>query len=194
MNVQPLAWSPDGRSVLVTSDLAMPERHALMLWPIAAAPHADTAARQLAFDPRSDLWQGSFSPNGRWLSFTAIQTGDLDGASVLCTIPSTGASPDQWTRLTDVHAWADKPRWSPDGKVIYFWLLRGSLVNVWALRFDDVHGRAIGAPFQVTHFDSPARHISAYLGGSEPSVSLTTLLLPMTDASGSIWMLDNVDR
>ena len=77
----------------------------------------------------------------------------------------------------------------------YFWLRQGSLYKVWALRFDDVHGTAIGAPFRVTHFESRARQItSTDIGGSDPSVSRTGLLLPMTDTTGSIWMLDNVDR
>jgi hypothetical protein len=62
------------------------------------------------------------------------------------------------------------------------------------MRFDEAQGRAIGQPFQVTRFDTPARHISTNVGGSEPSVSRTALILPMTEMSGSIWMLDDVDR
>jgi hypothetical protein len=63
------------------------------------------------------------------------------------------------------------------------------------LEFDDAKGAAVGAPFQVTHFDGPARQIrSRDLGMTEQSVSRTRLLLPMTDTTGSIWMLDNVDK
>ena len=117
--IQPLAWSPSGDSVLVASDVGTPERHALWLWPIAAAPHADARATRLAFDPGHDLWQGTFSPNGRWLSFLAVKNSDSDVTAVVYVIPSTGAPFNQWTPLTDSHEWADKPRWSPDGKMLY---------------------------------------------------------------------------
>jgi hypothetical protein len=96
---------------------------------------------------------------------------------------------------TDPHSWADKPRWSPDGKRLYFWLRRGSVYNVWGLRFDDAQGTTVGAPFQVTHFDGRARQIDArHVQTSEQSVSRTSLLLPMSDTTGSIWMLDNMDK
>ena len=55
-------------------------------------------------------------------------------------------------------------------------------------------GKAIGAPFQVTHFDSPGFQFSTHLAYSELSVSSTRLILPIMETSGNIWMLDNVDR
>jgi len=168
---------------------------AVALWPLAAAPHADKAERVVAFHPDYDLWQESFSPSGRWIVFEAVNRRLADATATLYLIPSAGAPATEWTRLTDPHAWADKPRWSADGKLLYFWLRQGSFFNVWALRFDDTHGTGVGAPFQVTHFDGRARQInSTDLGTSEQSVSRTSILLPLTDTSGSIWMLDNADR
>ena len=168
---------------------------AVALWPMAAAPHADKAERVVASNPDYDLWQESFSPSGRWIVFEAVNRRLPDATATLYVIPSAGGTAAQWTPLTDPHAWADKPRWSADGTLLYFWLRQGSLYNVWALRFDDVHGTAVGAPFQVTHFEGRARQITSIdTGGSEQSVSRTGILLPMTDTTGSIWMLDNVDR
>jgi len=197
-NVVPFGWSPDGRSLLVSSNLSTlstGRRMAVALWPLAAAPHADKAERVVAFHPDYDLWQESFSPSGRWIVFEAVNRRLADATATLYLIPSAGAPATEWTRLTDPHAWADKPRWSADGKLLYFWLRQGSFFNVWALRFDDTHGTGVGAPFQVTHFDGRARQInSTDLGTSEQSVSRTSILLPLTDTSGSIWMLDNADR
>ena len=62
--------------------------------------------------------------------------------------------------VTDAHEWADKPRWSPDGNLLYFIRRQASFFNVWAVRFDAKTGKAIGAPFQVTHFDSPGFQFS----------------------------------
>jgi hypothetical protein len=75
------------------------------------------------------------------------------------------------------------------------WRTGGSLVNVWALPFDDARGATRGSPFQVTHFDSPAHRIWADdPGTAEPSLSHNRMTLPIADATGSIWMLDNVDK
>jgi len=191
-NVLPFGWSPDGQSLLVSSNVSTGGRMAVALWSLAAAPHADKAERLLASTPDNDLWQAGFSPNGRWIVFEATSRPDVP--ATLYVIPSAGGRDAHWTQVSDPHVWADKPRWSPDGKLLYFWLEYGSLFNMWALRFDDVHGTSIGAPFQVTHFDTRARHINTNIGGTDPSVSRTSLLLPMTDSTGSIWMLDNVDK
>jgi serine/threonine protein kinase/Tol biopolymer transport system component len=198
VNVIPYGWSPDGQSVLVSSSVSTgktSDHPAIALWPLAAAPHSDRAERVLTSSPDHSLWQESFSPNGRWIVFEAVDERTLDTTATLYVIPATGAQATQWSRLTDAQGWADKPRWSPDGKLLYFWLRQGSLYNVWALHFDDTQGIAVGAPFQITHFDGRSRQIDVEnLAGSDQSVSRTGLLLPMTDVTGNIWMLDKVDE
>jgi Tol biopolymer transport system component/DNA-binding winged helix-turn-helix (wHTH) protein len=196
--VVPFGWSPDGKSVLVSASLSTSgeprmvaySRFAVTLWSLAAAPHADQSARVLASSPEADLWQESFSPSGRWIVFEAVNRRVPDATATLYVIPSAGADSTHWTRLTDRQGWADKPRWSPDGKRLYFWSRQGSLFNVWGVRFDDEQGTTVGAPFQVTRFDGRARQIY----GGDPSVSRTRLLLSITDTTGSIWMLDKMDK
>jgi eukaryotic-like serine/threonine-protein kinase len=193
--VQPHDWSPDGKSILVTV-LRLGERATLALWPLAAAPRAETAAAVVAADPNHDLWQGRFSSDGRWISFLAVK-GGADAQAVLCVIPSTArqTAAADWTCLTDPGVWTDKPRWSSDGKLLYVWRRNGSLFNVWAQRFDDAQGRTVGLPFQVTQFESPAHRIwDDEIGLSEPSVAGNRMTLPIAEATGSVWILDNVDR
>ena len=147
----------------------------------------------VAGEPAYELWQARFSPNGRWISFLAVTR----ETAVVCVIPSSArnATTTDWTCLTDPRIWTDKPRWSSDGKVLYVWRRHGSLFNVWALPFDDARGTVAGAPVQVTQFDSPAHRIWAdALNFAEPSVSGTRMILPVAEATGSIWMLDNVDK
>jgi hypothetical protein len=91
--------------------------------------------------------------------------------------------------------WADKPRWAPDGRTIYFVSNRqGPFFDVWGLRFDPATGRATGEEFRVTRYDNPGRVISAAGGptGAELSVNRTRLVLPVTETSGSVWRLDNI--
>jgi dipeptidyl aminopeptidase/acylaminoacyl peptidase len=97
------------------------------------------------------------------------------------------------TRITEGKHWDDKPRWSPDGKIIYFVSERGGFFNVWGIHFDPVNGRAEGEPFQVTAFDNPRLMLAEVM----PSVGLTLtqdqLIVTVSQVSGSIWVLDNAD-
>jgi hypothetical protein len=191
-NVQPHDWSPDGASILV-SWMRPRQSTVLALWRLSAAPHADKEATLVAREAGQDLWQGRFSPNGRWISFLAVTR----QTAVVCVVPGTArtARAADWTCLTDRAIWTDKPRWSSDGKLLYVWRRHGSLFNVWALPFDDARGTVAGAPTQITRFDSPAHRIwSDDLSLAEPSVSGTRMILPVAEATGSIWMLDNVDK
>jgi hypothetical protein len=43
-------------------------------------------------------------------------------------------------------------------------------------------------------FDSPTLHISSDLARAEMDVSATDVVLTMKAVSGSVWMLDGVDR
>jgi Tol biopolymer transport system component len=192
--VQPHDWAPDGKSILVSwTPQPGQQRTVLSLWPVAAAPHADKQATFVAGDPKHDLWQARFSPNGRWISFLAV----AGERAVVCVVPSSARSTTRadWKCLTDPAIWTDKPRWSSDGKQLYVWRRHGSFFNVWALPFDDAGGAVAGAPVQVTQFDSPAHRIWADdLALAEQSVSGTRMILPVAEATGSVWMLDDVDK
>jgi hypothetical protein len=50
----------------------------------------------------------------------------------------------------------------------------------------------VGAPFQITRFDSPRREISPGIGRGDMSVSAKRLMLTIMEQTGGIWMLDNM--
>ena len=72
--------------------------------------------------------------------------------STLYVMPAAGGP---WTRITDGKHWDDKPRWSPDGKTIYFVSGRSGFFNVWGIRFDSTKGKPVGEAFRVTAFENP---------------------------------------
>jgi Tol biopolymer transport system component len=189
----PTDWSLDGARLLVNSDQFTAPYYSLYWLPLAAAPQAEKSAVLIASDPKYNIWQARLSPNGRWIAFVA-QNREEAGTATIAVIPSAGATPSEWAHLTDPHVWADKPRWSPDGRLLYFIMRQRSFYNVWALRFEPETGKPIGSAFQVTRFDSPRRQFSTRLGAGELSVSSTRLVLPLIETTGHIWMLDNVDR
>ena len=191
--VTPWDWSPDGERVLVSSgSLPFSGKASLGLWPVAAAPHAETAVKVLAADDNYAIWQAGFSPDRRWICFAAVDTRE-PGMDTIFVMPSSGADRSHWTALTSGHGWADKPRWSPDGKLIYF-VQADSFLNVWAVRFDGAVGRPIGAPFQVTRYDSPRHQLSPRFGAAEIGVAAERLILTIMEQTGNIWTMDDVDK
>jgi Tol biopolymer transport system component/DNA-binding winged helix-turn-helix (wHTH) protein len=183
-------WSSDGASLLVSQNTT-DSKEEVWLLPVAAAPHAETAARKIISDPKHDLYQAHFSPNGRWIVFEA--TGNLPtiAESALYVVPAGGGA---WTRITDGKHWDDKPRWSTDGKTLYFVSGRGGVFNVWGIHFDPVRGKPAGEPFRVSAFEGHGPMIPRWIPLVELSLSENKLVLNMAEVSGGIWVLDNVDR
>ena len=177
-------WSPDGKWLL--SDA----REGIWLVPVAAAPHAETAAQKIVSDPAYQLYQPHFSPDGRWIVFEAVSN-SANAESSLYVVPTSGGP---WTRITDGKHWEDKPRWSPDGRTIYFVSRRGGFFNVWGIHFDPTAGKTVGQPFQVSKFESPRLMIPRWIPPVGLSLTEDKLVLTMAEESGSIWVLDNVDR
>jgi serine/threonine protein kinase len=184
-------WSPDSKSIVGSTNRNNKERWAITLFPISAAPHAETQMQVIASDHESDLWAPRFSPDGRWICYLT-QKASEPGVSVLQVVPSSGGDP---IRITNDGSWSDKPRWSSDGKTIYFISNRGSMfLNVWGIRFDPAKGKPIGDPFKVTTFESPGQMVSTRLSYLEMALGQNRLCLPITQLSGSIWVLSDVDR
>jgi Tol biopolymer transport system component len=99
-----------------------------------------------------------------------------------------------WIRITDGEFWDDKPRWSPDGKTIYFISSRTGFLNVWGIHFDPEQGHSQGQPFQVTSFESPNLMVADNTDWLSMSLSNDRLVFSVKETSGSIWMVDDVDK
>jgi Tol biopolymer transport system component len=183
-------WSPDGKSLLM-SQASADSRIEVWRLPVGSAPHAETAAQKIVSDPRHDLWQAHFSPNGRWIVFEAVTNSPKAPESALYVVPAAGGS---WTRITEGKPWDDKPRWSPDGKTIYFVSSRSGFFNVWGIHFDPTRGKPLGEPFRVSSFERPSLMIPQSISPVALSLTEDKLVLTLQELSGNIWVLDNVDR
>jgi hypothetical protein len=71
---------------------------------------------------------------------------------------------------------------------------RGGFFNVWGIRFDSINGKPVGEAFRVTAFENPALMLPELIPLVELSLTKDKLVLTMEERSGSIWVLDNVDR
>jgi hypothetical protein len=182
-------WSRDGKWILASSNRDS-SHYRLCLFPVSGAPQAENGMRVVAEHPEQSLWQGRFSPDDRWILFNATTMDEP--VSVIYVIPSAGGP---WTPVTDESYWADKGRWSPDGRTIYFISNRlTGFFNVWGMKFDAATGKPAGEPFRVTNLESPGRMILPLVGSLEMAVSAERLILPIREVRGNIWVLENVDR
>ena len=181
-------WTRDGQLALGNFSRGNPRRYGICLYQVSA--HDETQARVVAAHPEYNLWQPHFSPDDRWISFNAVKAADAS-LSTIYVVPTSGG---EWTRITEGKHWDDKPRWSPDGKTIYFLSNRTGFFNVWGIRFDPTQGKPIGEPFRVTAYERSSRMVLPLISDMEMSITADRLMLPMMEASGNIWVVENVDR
>jgi hypothetical protein len=62
------------------------------------------------------------------------------------------------------------------------------------LRFDAVNGKPVGDPFQVTSFKSPRLMVPEQIAPVDLALTQDRLVVTVAQVSGSIWILDYVDR
>ena len=180
MNVS--GWSRDGKMVLVPSLVGTPQRLAVT---------GDRAGYDrktvLAADPQSDLTQASFSPDQRSIVFVALTGGGAPRLFVAPFHPGAAAPPKEWVAVTDGKAWDTAPRWSPDGKLVYFASTRDGHFCIWARRLDGM-GKPSGDPFAVAHFHTLRRPAPVLPSNTmDLFVARDQLLVSLGDQTGNIW-------
>ena len=102
----PNSWSPDGRHLAV--DRLMPEGHS-DVWIL---PLENDRKPYPFAEGRFDESMGAFSPDGRWLAYISDETGRFEVYAR--PFPGPGG---RWQISTDG---GNEPRWSTDGREIFF--------------------------------------------------------------------------
>ncbi|MDY7093624.1 MAG: S9 family peptidase [Acidobacteriota bacterium] len=92
------------------------------------------------------------SPDGRWVAFS-VRTTDLEENRGQTALWRVGIDGKGLQRLTTHPAGASSPRWSPDGKHLYFLSSRSDSSQVWSLPIDGGEARQVtDLPLDVAGF------------------------------------------
>jgi hypothetical protein len=96
--MMPTDWTPDGSALLGSYwEPLLTGPVALVLWPVSHTT-AVKPDRVILGVPGHRFWQGTFSPDGRWISFV-VERPNADGRLELGVVAAGGAGPDGWTRI-----------------------------------------------------------------------------------------------
>jgi Tol biopolymer transport system component len=135
--------------------------------------------------PTYGLYGVRFSPDGRWLAFTA---GPSSPQARIFVAPFRGASPSEreWIAIGPAENAGD-PVWSPDGNVLYFHSKLDGYHCIWAQKLGP--GKTpVGAPIAILHLHATGFGMT-FLKASEfgLTVSRNQLTLNVAKGTGNIW-------
>ena len=150
------AWSPDGqRLIFCTEAIGVPQSRGSTsaLWIVDA--RGGSPAKLTDGDAVQPVW----SPSGKQIAYWAVDTGQRD----LFTMPSTGGARVAVTHDAAID-WS--PRWSPDGRYLYFSSDRGGAMNLWRIPMDESSGKPAGDPEPITAGVSTADELSLSKDGN----------------------------
>jgi eukaryotic-like serine/threonine-protein kinase len=152
----------------------------------------DLVSRRDSVFSRSDhygVFQFQFSPDGHWVTFEAAHQGRsrLFIAPIRQTVKA--ADENEWIPLTRDGNWADKPRWSPDGNLIYFISNRDGSFCLWAQRVAHDTKRPMGGPVSVAHFHGSRLSIrNVGLSVLGVSVARDKIAFNLGELTGNVWV------
>ena len=99
-------WSRDGKFLMIDY-MAQNAQSDLLVLPLSGDKKT-----WMYLDSKRDEYESSLSPDGKWVSYVSDESG-----SYQIYVRSFPNKEGKWQISTDV---ADEPRWSPDGKMLYY--------------------------------------------------------------------------
>jgi len=115
IHIQALAWSPDGQTLVFSSNRA--DRRYFNLWKVKTDGTGLTQLTSGAWNDNNPTW----SPDGTKIAFDS----DRGGVTQVYVITADGAG---LTQLTTERTGNEAPAWSPDGTKIAFSAQRGGII------------------------------------------------------------------
>jgi hypothetical protein len=144
--------------------------------------------------PDVHVYQHKLSLDRRWVTFETVQR---RLSRIFVAALESGGTPvpeSGWIPITSGEDWADKPRWSPDGNVVYFISNRDSYFCLWAQRLAAKSKRPLGEPVAMAHFHGSRSSLNNMGpgGAMEISVARDKIAFNLGELSGNLWVTNVV--
>jgi serine/threonine protein kinase/Tol biopolymer transport system component len=185
-------WDPDGKHVLFLCGKELAVRSLVGI-------DVETGSRRELIPPFSGLTDISLSSSG--IVAFSVRAEGTQSRIFVAPVPQEGSIViSSSIAVTEPDSWSDKPRWSPDGKTLYYLSERDGFVCVWRLAMST---RLTGDTLGIAHFSPEAvyhnhrgrydlHHLSRPAQGL--GVSVNSVVLNIPDINGKIWLLRTLDR
>jgi eukaryotic-like serine/threonine-protein kinase len=137
----------------------------------------------------ASLSEPSWSPVNEYLLFTRKAEGQ--GKQIFAVrFPKAAASTEgKWIPITGVSELSDHPRWSGDGKTIFYLSMRDGFSCLWGQAFNADTGELSGPPFAVMHYHNRRNSIDVVAPRSfNLSVAGDSIYFNLGESSSSIWI------
>ncbi|HTF66618.1 MAG TPA: protein kinase [Edaphobacter sp.] len=175
----PTGWFDGNRAVLYRE--GMPSQIKMA--------NLETGDTQTVLEGRGvSLGEASWSPESQYLLFTASKEGESKRVFAVQFPQSTGTASGKWIPVTSASQWSDKPRWSGDGKYIFYLSKRDGFSCIWGQHFDPRTGKTKGPPFAVQHYHRPGNSVGVITAQAfNLSVAGDAIYLNVGEQTSSIW-------
>jgi serine/threonine protein kinase len=145
--------------------------------------------RSVLKEPGASLSEPSWSPKNEFLLFTRENETGSKQIFAVHLPKSTASAEGKWVPITSPSESSDRPRWSGDGKTIFYRSTRDGFSCLWGQNFNAEIGEKRGDPFPVMHFHN--RRTSIDVVGPRSfnlSVAGDSLYFNLGESSSSIWI------
>jgi len=133
------------------------------------------------------LLSAGLSHDDRWL---AIAVGKPEGKAAIYVAPvrDQPVPENEWVLICEDDHYLDSPKWSPNGKLLYYLSDRSGECGIWAQRFDPTARKPIGGMFTVFRPNSARHYMNLPAGNGALGVAPGRLIFYMAEGSGNIYM------
>src|SRR5579885_37661 len=180
----PEDWSADGARLLFQifrSDTG--------IFTVGLLDLTDGQRMELLEYPGHSLFRAHFSLDGHWIAVHADNPQGVTQEMIIPFRPPSKPAAGDWIPVTDGATFDDTPRWSPDGKLLYYLSDRDGFRCVWAQRLHPQTMHPLGAPFPVQHFHtmrSSPRNVD--LSALDIFVAEDKMVINLGETRGNIWL------
>ena len=172
-------WSPDGTRMLYLWE--HPRRSVLLN--LESGRKTD-----LLRHPQHNLYDARFSADGQWITFLALIAPERRRLYVVRFRGDVPLAESEWVAVTDGRFSDDKPRFSPDGNLVYFISNRDGFICLWAQRLEPATKQPLGSAFVVHHFHGSLSIANVGLGWFGVAVAPDHIVFNPAELTGNIWM------